>query len=267
MEEASATPAFGAVPRYPIESVDNALQLLSLVVTRERLRVKDAAEALGVAGGTAHRLLAMLQYRGYVTQDPVTKMYVPGSMLLSIGLRSAQNSDLRGIARRHLQALNERLDETIQLATLQDTWVFFIDAIESSKALKVSSRTGTRHLAHCTSVGKAMLAELPEARLLELYPSSRLPKATRHSVTSRRRLLDELEATRERGYATNSEELEDGIGSVGAVVRGGDGRAVAAVGAGAPTARLNADRLAQFAPLVIATATRISEDLAAAGPA
>lgn len=249
---------FTPPPRYPIESVDNALQLLALFLTTDRLRVKDAAELLGVGGGTAHRLLAMLQYRGFVAQDPLTKVYVPGSLLLRVGLRAVQGSDLRQVARPAMEALHEQLDETIQLATLQGTEVFFVDAVEASKTLKVSSRAGTSHPAHCTSVGKAMLAELPRAALLELYPDRKLPAVTPSSITSRAALFKELEATRARGYALNRGELEEGIVSVASCIRDRDGRVIAALGAGAPAARLER-RLDKVAALVVETADRISD--------
>jgi IclR family transcriptional regulator, acetate operon repressor len=252
---------FGAAPRYPIESVDNALRLLSLFRTTPGLRVKDAADALGVASGTAHRLLAMLVYRGYVAQDPLTKLYRPGAMLLSIGLQAAQRSDRRAVARPYLEELNGRLDETIQLATLEGEEVLFLDAVESSKALRVTSRAGTLRPAHCTSVGKALLAELPRERVLELYPDEELPRATLSSITSRTQLLVELEGIRERGFATNFGELEEGVGSVAAVVRNGNGHAVAAIGAGVPLSRLDDVRIQELTAAVRDAATRLGAEL------
>lgn len=248
---------FGPEPKYPVESVDNALRLLSLFRDHDRIRVKDAAAMLGVASGTAHRLLAMLVYRGYVAQDPVSKLYVPGAMLLSIGLQAAQRSDLRLVARPYLEELNERFDETIQLATLVGTDVLFIDALESGKTLRVTSRAGTLRYAHCTSVGKALLAAFPREAILELYPGEQIGQATPRSIGSRSELLVELEATRQRGYAVNIGELEDGIGSVAAVVEDTAGHAVAALGAGAPMTRLDDVRIGEIADAIVEAAGRL----------
>jgi len=250
-------------PRYPIESVDNALRLLALFQTSDNLRVKDAAAALGVATGTAHRLLAMLVYRGYVMQDPLTKLYRPGAILLSIGLQAAQRSDRRAVARPYLEELNARFDETIQLATLEGSDVLFLDACESSKVLRVTSRAGTMRPAHCTSVGKALLAELPRERLVDLYQDEELPRATRQSVASRSQLLLELDTIRSRGYATNFGELEDGVGSVAAVVRTQQGVAVAAIGAGAPLSRLDDVRIQEMASAVTDATNRLGAELSA----
>ena len=257
----AARATFGDPPKYPIDSVDNALQLLTLFLHHDRIRVKDAAEQLGVAAGTAHRLLTMLQYRGYVSQDPVTKIYLPGSMLLSIGLQAANRMELRKVARPFLERLNGELDETIQLATLHHQDVFFVDAVESTKVLKVGSRAGTLRPAHCTSVGKALLAELSREQVIELYPDDRLPKATTASISRRGRLLRELDEVRARGYAVNLGELEDGIGSVAAPVRDRRGRAVAALGAGAPMSRLDDRRLRVLADAVVHAASELGAAL------
>ena len=253
----------GEEPRYPIESVDNALQLLSMFVSEETVRVKDAAEALGVATGTAHRLLAMLTYRGFVSQDSVSKAYAPGPMLLSVGLRAAGRLDLTSQARPYLEELNRRFDETIHLAVLRGADVLFVDGVESSKALRVVQRAGGIFPAHCTSVGKALLAEHQRERLLELYPDEDLLQVTARSIGRRTQLFVELDSTRARGYAINFGELEDGIGSIAVAVRAATGNAVAAVGIGAPIARLDDDRLREFAEAARSSADQLGGELLA----
>jgi IclR family transcriptional regulator, acetate operon repressor len=254
-------PALGLAPRYPIESVDNALQLLALFATEETIRVKDAADILHVASGTAHRLLAMLAYRGFVTQDEGSKAYVAGPMLLSVGLRASTRLDLTAHARPHLNRLHAECDETISLAVLQDSQVLFIEGVESTKVLRVTSRAGQIHPAHCTSVGKAMLATIPRERLLQLYPTEDLRQVTARSISTRTQLLLELESTAARGYAINFGELEDGIGSVAAVVRDLSGTVVAALGVGAPVSRLGDGALERLAAAARSTAEDVGDEL------
>src|SRR5262245_10249896 len=94
-------------PAYPIESVDNALRLLLVIEREGRTRVSDAAEVLGVAVSTAHRLLAMLEHHGFARQDPATRAYLPGPALVRIGLSAVRDLELRAIAHPYLEALRD----------------------------------------------------------------------------------------------------------------------------------------------------------------
>ena len=132
----------GPTPQYPIESVDNALKIIHLLGARPELRLTEVAEALGVASSTAHRLLAMLQYRGFVRQDAASKTYRAGGALSSVSFAILQRFDVREAVRPLLRRLNEEFSETVHLATLDGAQVRFIDAIESTKAVRVAlSRT------------------------------------------------------------------------------------------------------------------------------
>lgn len=226
-------------PQYPIESVDNALRVLQMFRDHKQLRLADITESLGVAHSTAHRLMAMLLYRGFVQRDGASKIFSAGPTLLEVGLTVVRSLDIRTAARPILQRLREELGETIHLAALEGHDVRFLDAVESEKALRVTARTGRLLPAHCTSVGKALLAELSTAQLRLMFPKGKLTGMTEHSITSRRELERELETARMQGFATNREEFEAGVGSVGVVVRDGTNTAVAALSVSAPVSRLS----------------------------
>lgn len=202
------------VPQYPIESVDNALKLLLLLGERSELRLTEVAEYLGVASSTAHRLLAMLQYRGFMRQDPRTKAYRPGTALTGVAFSILQRFDVRDTLHPFLEKLNRELGETVHLAVLDGRTVQFIDAIESPQTVRVTSRLGKSMPAHCTSSGKALLAHLSTEELRRLYPQEELEGLTRNSIRSRSALERELAAISRRGYATNNQEGEDGVCSV-----------------------------------------------------
>jgi DNA-binding IclR family transcriptional regulator len=141
--------------------------------------------------------------------------------------------------------------------------VLFVDGIESTKTLRVSSRAGTIHPAHCTSAGKALLAPLPRAALLQLFPDEELPQVTARSITSRTHLFVELESTATRGYAISFGELEDDIGSIAVPVRDPSGSTVAAIGVGAPASRLSEDLLHRFATAARSAAEQLGAELTA----
>ena len=217
MSEAAVAPAQTAgrpPPQYPIESVDNALRLLLLFAERPRIRLTDASAYLGVASSTAHRLLAMLQYRGFVRQDTASRAYEPGAALSTIAYATIRQMDVRGRARPVLERVNTLLGETVHLGRLEGTQVHFLDSIESSRAVRVAARQGRSMPAHCTSTGKVMLSQLTTEELHVLYPNEHIDGLTDRSLTSRTALERDLATTRRRGYALSMQESEDGVTSV-----------------------------------------------------
>src|SRR5947209_268170 len=165
----SAVQKHQAAPAYPIASVDNALRLLVLFRDRPRVRLSEASEYLGVAHSTAHRLMAMLAFHGFVRQEADSRAYVAGPVLTEIGLAAVRELDIRLHARPALEQLAATLGETVHLAVLEGGSVRYLDAVESPRALRVAARTGTTLAANCTASGKALLAELPDAQVTALF--------------------------------------------------------------------------------------------------
>jgi DNA-binding IclR family transcriptional regulator len=248
-------------PQYPIESVDNALRLLLMFRDRNEIRLSEAREALGVAHSTAHRLMAMLAYYQFVRQDPASRAYRAGPALIEVGLSVVRAMDIRTVARPSLESLARTVGETVHLATLEGTDARFLDAVESERALRVTGRTGRVLPAHATSVGKAMLAALPDEELDRLYPSETLPTQTARTITSKPVLLAELKKVRKRGYASNAGESEDGVSSVGVAVLDKSGRPVAAVSVAAPVSRMPASTARQMAVPLTAVARHIAKQM------
>lgn len=214
-----SSPEYGATPQYPIESVDNALRVLVLLGQRPQLRLTDVSKYLGVASSTAHRLLAMLSYRGLVRQNVATRSYEPGPALDQLAYGLLRRLDVRSRARPILEKLNADLEETVHLGRLEGGEVHFIDSIESTRALRVVNRLGRSMPAHCTSTGKALLATLSEAELLAVYPDEELVQLTRHSIASRSELIAALAQINRRGFATSQEESEEGVQSLAVALR------------------------------------------------
>lgn len=259
MSAAPSDPAEGRrPPHYPIESVDNALRLLLLFAEKPRVRLTEASAYLGVASSTAHRLLAMLQYRGFVRQDAVSRAYEPGAALNTIASAMTRQVDVRARARPVLERLNAEFDETVHLGRLEGQLVHFLDSIESTRAVRVGSRMGRALPAHCTSTGKAMLSRLTRDELVRLYPEQELTAITEKTITSRDALERELDTTRRRGYATSTQESEEGVASL-AVPVASPGGTLYAVNVSLPTTRMNAATRGRVAKTLQAAAAELSD--------
>ncbi len=235
-------------PSYPIESVDRALTLLSLFKNRHAIKLVEAAETLGVAKSTAHRLLAMLQMHGFVEQDVLTRVYHVGRGLIEIGLAAGGGLDVRPILRPHLEALVSEVDETAHLVTLRSKEILFLDGVESSKPLRAADRSGTSLAAHTTAGGKALLAEMKDDALLKLFPDERLLRPTAHTVRNRKALFEELREIRKSGYATNNQGSEPDISAYSRVVVGQTKTVRFALVVSGPTKRLLAAGMRDIIP-------------------
>jgi DNA-binding IclR family transcriptional regulator len=250
-------------PAYPIGSVDSALRLLLMVGERGRVRIAEASDELGVARSTAHRLMQMLQYYDLVVQDQESKVYAPGPMLTSMGLRVVRMLDVPSVARPHMEALADEVEETVVLIGRQrSTDVICVDSVEGPRALRIGNRTGMVLQAHASAAGRALLATLPMQEILDLYPSGRLPKPQPRSITLRSELLAELDAVRQAGYSVQRDESEEGVSAVAAPVRLGDQAASFALTIMVPTPRLTDEHVPRIGAAVVRQAGEIA---AAAG--
>ena len=226
-------------PPYPIESVDNALRLLQLLRDGGGIRLTDAARDLQIAPSTAHRLMAMLVYRGFALQDD-RRQYVAGPALGARAIGAPWLRELRRIAAEPLEILSSRLNETVNLMVRVGVNVRFLFSVEASAVLRIGDRGGTVLPALEASGGKALLAYESEARLGALY-RGRSAELSGYALDDDRyeRLLGELEVVRANGYALNREETESGVGALGVTVHGPRNLPLAAISVSTPINRLD----------------------------
>src|SRR4051794_9582178 len=159
-------------------SVDNALRLLELVGQRQALRVAEAADLLGVARSTAHRLLSALRRRDFVMQDRPNGAYRPGPALNAIGLAAISRIDIRRVARPVLEELQEHSRETASLAVLEGGTIRFADGVESARSARGGTRPGVAGPAHAPAVGRAILAQLRRSEVERRSPNEAIPAGT-----------------------------------------------------------------------------------------
>ena len=250
-------------PTYSIEAVDNALQLLQLLRDVGTLRLKDAAEELGVAPSTAHRLLAMLVYRGFAVQDE-TRRYVPGPAMGVGPAGLGWTRLLRSLAQPHMELLSAQLNETVNLRVRVGTKVRFLATVEGNNVLRVGDRQGTVMPANKTSGGKAMLAELEPHMIDQLFRSSNaeiggdtIPAADYPAF------LRELESIRGNGFAANFEGTEDGVSALGMALHNRHGHVVGALSVATPATRFRTVFGAGLVPALRETCRQLEIDIAA----
>ena len=223
------------------------------------------SEKTGFPKGTAHRLLTSLAYFDMVRQDPITKSYHLGFKLVELGNRLLGQLDFRTEARPYLKELAERTKETVHMVILdrnEGLYVDKVDATEHASGLRMVSMLGSRIPAHCSSVGKVLLAHLSDEKLINLVADKGLPRRTENTITDFDKLKTHLQQVRGQGFAIDDEENEKGIKCVGAPILDQSGQVLAAISISVPGIRINTETLqTTLKDHVIATAMKISNKL------
>lgn len=237
-------------PPYPIESVDNALRLIQMLRDGGDVRLTDASQELQVAPSTAHRLMAMLVYRGFAMQDD-RRRYVAGPALGVRAIGAPWLHQLRRLAQTPMEVLCSRVGETVNLVVRVGVSIRFLLTVEAASVLRIGDRGGTVMPAIGASSGKALLALESEDRLRNLYTSQGAQLAGSALDEGQfARLLSELADVRRLGYAISREETEPGLGAVGMPIIAPTGTPLAGISVAVPVGRLDRilepDRLAQI---------------------
>lgn len=246
-------------PTYAISSVDHALRIAAMLQLEGGLTVAEAAERLGVARSTAHRLFQMLVYRDFAVQD-ADRTYRAGPVLELATLSQSATSRLRAAALPHLRRLVDLLGESANLTVRTGTNARFVASVECEQALRVGSREGMVFPAHQTTGGLLLLSDLPDSELEALYAPERFAERA-ESRPDPDRLKRDLAAIRRNGFAVNDGRSERGVVAVGAPVRE-DGAMVAALSVSMPSVRYDKHALPRYVAALRSAAAELERDLA-----
>lgn len=247
--------------RYLVNAVERALGILENVDSGARgTGITELSQRVGMKKSTVHRLCATLEHRGYLLRDPDTGRYRLSLRLFQIGSAALSRLDLPARAMPALEALGAAVQETAHLAVLEGDDVVFIGKVESPRPLRLHSQVGRRAPAHCTALGKVLLAYTTASRRTRILRGP-IARYTPQTITAPEALARALEEVRRRGYALDDQEFEEGIRCVAAPVRDYTGNVIAALSVSAPAVQLPRSRVAAMAEAVIAAAQQVSNSL------
>ena len=248
--------------RYSVRAVDRALDIIGCLAAHERaLTVDEITAATGLPKSTVFRVLATLAHRGFVTRDVAQSAYRFGEMAMLVGARALGDVEVKRVARPFLEALMEASGETVHLSILNQNSALCIDKINSTRSIRMSSYVGFRDPLHCSGVGKALLAFQPEAARAALIAGLSLDRRTARTIIDREALGAHLALIRERGFALDLGEIEEGLSCVAAPIHDHAGGVVASVSASGPSSRLDDNAVEALIGLVTGCAQNISRAL------
>jgi len=210
-------------------SIEKSLQIIeSLKRSSGAVNLSEISENLGFNKSTVHHILQTLLQHEYVYQDTDTKRYSLGYKFLEISRAILEKIDVRKIAHRHLTTLQEETNLITNLMILRRGKVIYIDKISPPVAVSLLTYTGFTTEPHSTAGGKVLLSAYSPEEVKKMYKDIPLRKVGKNTITDMGKLLEELEKVRLQGYATDDEELTEGIRCLSAPVRAG-GKIIAAI--------------------------------------
>ena len=241
--------------------LDRALAILEVLSAEgPDLSLGEISDKLDLHKSTAHRLTMVLERHKLIERHSVSGRYRLGLKLFELGSRAISHLDLRERARPVLDQLVLETGETVHLGILDDTEVLYLDKVEPARSVRMSSTVGRRNPVYCTAMGKAILAYLPEAQVEAIVRKQGLKAVTANTITSFLDLKAELKVIRERGYAIDNEEIEEGLRCIGCVVRDFSGGAVAAISVSGPSFRVTKEKVNALSRPVVSAASILSAE-------
>ncbi|MFE3598497.1 IclR family transcriptional regulator [Streptomyces sp. NPDC059096] len=243
-----------------VPAVTRALDILELFLEGDgTLSAPDVIRKLGLPRTTVHELITTLAARSYLAPVPGQPgRYRLGVRSYQLGSRYAEQLDLAAEGRQVAREVAETCDETVHVAILEETDVIYIAKVDSTHAVRMVSAAGRRLPAHCTSVGKMLLASLSESELAARIDGHDFRAMTPDSITDPEVLRTELAKIRERGVAVEHRESNPDVSCVAAPVRDRAGRVVAALSISVPMIRWSDEREEELSQLAVKGAGALS---------
>jgi DNA-binding IclR family transcriptional regulator len=243
-------------------ALEKAITLLEAVVSSPRtLGLSDLAGQAGLSRQTAHRVLRQLEASGLLQHEPVRDHYLVGHRLKQLSLQALSASQRTGASHEVLRKLVARIGETCNVGILDDRDVVYLDRVECDWPLRLQLQPGSRLPAHCSAIGKLLLAYMAPRARRRLLGGTPLESYTPHTVTDPERLEEQMEAIREQAVSINVQEYMLGLLGIAVPIRDSGDRVVAALAVHAPQARMDETQARSHLPDLRAAAAELGRAL------
>ncbi len=245
-----------------VPGVERALTVLEVLARSKRgLALSDLARNLHLPKSSTHCLLLTLERCGYLRRHEYTRRYLFDLKLFRLANMALAGIELREQSGPFVRLLMEETGLPVHIAIMEHDEVVVVDKVEPPGAVKLATWIGKRMDPHCTGVGKAIVAYLPEEYLGRLIKEHRLPRHNENTLASAKKLREELARIRKVGYAVDNEEDEIGLRCIGAPVFDVDGHVMASISVAGTTSQITEQNWGALAEKVKQTAAAISRQM------
>ena len=256
-EEAKST----AQAARTVQSLERAFSILEAIAGSDQpLSLAELSRATGLHTSTAFHLIKTLILLGYVRQED-TKRYRIGPRLFMQAAGASNEIGLVNLATPHLKRLADETGETAHLAVRADNGIAVIAKVEARSTVRTSERLGIVRPAHCTAIGKVLLADLPDDELEHYLRTETFKAFTAKTITDRASVREEIRRVAASGIAYDDAEFSEELRCVAAPVRNYMRQTVASLGISGPVWRVTLHEMRRFGTRVAAVAADLSRDL------
>lgn len=222
-----------------LTTIANTFDIVEFIMDSKGARVATIADSLDLPRSTVHNYLGTLQQLGYLVK--IGEQYHIGLPYLTLGGHAAANLPGYQLLRTKVNQLATETGERAQCIVEQNGRGYYVYDMSDGNAVQTDVRIGKQTSLHTTSAGKAILAYLPEEEVDQIIEYWGLSEQTRHTITERDRLLDELQEIREQKYAFNDEERIIGQRAVGVPILDENDHVICGLSVSGPKNRLKGD--------------------------
>ncbi len=250
----------GFMPDNKVQTIDRTLDIIELLATaKEGLGVTEIGQNIGLHKSTVYRLLTALSDRGYIEKDLKNSTYKIGLKFIEISGLFLKKLELKTEALPYMRKLAEIIGQPVHLAILEGTDVIYIEKVELVNSIRMYSQIGRRVPAHCSAIGKILLAGLDSRSLPEVLKNMKYEQFTPNTLVSKDDLKRAIELVKTEGWAVDNEEHEPNIRCIAAPIIDYTGKIIAAVSVSGDSHIINAESDLETARHVIETAGSISK--------
>lgn len=245
-----------------VPALERGLRILGcLAESQNGLTLSQITRHLELPKSTVHTILLTFERSGYIQRDESTSRFRLGPAVFRLASAALPALRVREQAASILRNLMDRTRLTVHMAALDGDELVLIARVNPPGIAAPASWIGKRMDFHCTALGKAILAHLAGEHMERLIRKHGMLRHNDNTISSMRRLVQELESTRRRGYAVDDEEEEIGMRCVGSAVINQSGQPECAISLVGTVDEISNESLATFAELIRTAAAKVSERL------
>jgi len=236
---------------FQINSIIKVFNILETLVMRDEWELNELAKATELPKTTVHRMLLNMQSLGYVDQVPRSRRYTATTKIFELGCVVIRKKSVLSTARPIMEDMSFHTKETVNFSVPDGIYMILLDKVDSIHfALKEDTPLGGRYLSYLSASGKAVLSQMRNEEIYELFADHKFEPQTPNSISGIKELIKHLEKTRAQGYSEDNEEYALGLRCIAAPIFDHTGKVIAGMSITAPTVRFTDDKLPEIVDIL-----------------